>query len=150
MKLNMSVVMVALLMLASGGASIALTRIEISQLQGAVNPATGAALVTMPNTSNKAWATLGSNCSLTGGVFNCTSTGSTLAWQTETPAGTVNGTNATFTLSFTPAANSLDLYWNGVRLSSIQGDYTISGATITIASANIPLSGDTLEAKYQH
>jgi hypothetical protein len=66
----------------------------------------------------------------------------------ETPAGTVNGSNTTFTLANTPVAGSVKLYCQGVRLNAGAGnDYTISGATITMLSA--PLTGEILKADYR-
>jgi hypothetical protein len=68
----------------------------------------------------------------------------------ETPSGTVNGSNATFTLANAPTpATSLHLYLNGVRLR--QGtDYTLSVATITYAAGSIPQTGDTHHADYRY
>lgn len=68
--------------------------------------------------------------------------------RNEVPTGTVNGTNATFTLAATPAANSQRIYKNGVRLKAGSGnDYTISGTTITMATA--PATGTVLLADYE-
>lgn len=68
----------------------------------------------------------------------------------ETPSGTINGTNATFTVAFAPSpASSIQLYLNGLRMD--QGlDYTISGSTITFASASLPQTGDVLLANYRY
>lgn len=65
----------------------------------------------------------------------------------ETPAGSVNGINVTFTLAFTPTANTDSVYLNGVRLrrGALQ-DYTISGAVITMSAA--PQTGDGLLVDY--
>jgi hypothetical protein len=71
--------------------------------------------------------------------------------DSETPSGTINGTNLSFTLANTPAPmSSLKLYKNGVLLA--QGsDYTTSGSTITFVTAGAaPQSGDTLVAAYRH
>jgi hypothetical protein len=69
----------------------------------------------------------------------------------ETPGGTVNGTNLTFTLIATPSpATSLRLYKNGM-LQQQGNDYTLSGATIAFSSTSIaPQTGDTLAASYRH
>jgi len=70
----------------------------------------------------------------------------------ETPSGTVNGSNATFTLANTPttgfgSVNTLSLYLNGVLLEAGSGnDYTLSGSTIT--ALLIPQTGDKLRAYY--
>lgn len=64
----------------------------------------------------------------------------------ETPAGTVNGTNPTFTLTVIPA--SLLLFRNGV-LQDEGVDYTLVSQTITFMSGAIPQVGDILIAYYQ-
>lgn len=68
----------------------------------------------------------------------------------ETPLGPVNGTNATYTLSYAPSpAASLVLFRNGVLMK--QGaDYTLSYATVTFYSAAVPQPGDLLTAYYRH
>ncbi len=67
----------------------------------------------------------------------------------ETPGGTANGTNVTFTLANTPnPSTSLALYRNGLRM--MPGvDYTLSGSTITFAAASTPQTGDILIASYR-
>jgi len=67
------------------------------------------------------------------------------------PSGTINGANLSFTLSTAPnPSTSLKLYKNGLLLSQ-NGDYTISGTTITFGSQAItPQTGDTLMASYRH
>lgn len=66
----------------------------------------------------------------------------------ETPSGTVNGSNTAFSLANTPVAGSVHLYLNGVLQESGAGnDFTISGASITMATA--PLSGEKLRASYR-
>ena len=72
----------------------------------------------------------------------------------EEPAGTLNGTNKVFALSFTPAPASLLLALNGVAQNPGSGspltgaDYSISGPTITYAVA--PKATDTHNAWYTH
>ncbi len=68
----------------------------------------------------------------------------------ETPGGSINGSNAAFTLSYAPnPAKSLELFKNGVLLG--QGsDYALSGSAITFNNAVIPQSGDSLTASYRH
>ncbi len=66
----------------------------------------------------------------------------------EIPSGTINGSNAAFTLANTPVAGSEHVYLNGVLQESGSGnDYTISGAAITYLSA--PLTGDKLRVTYR-
>lgn len=66
----------------------------------------------------------------------------------ETPSGTVDNSNVTFSLANTPTANvAVKLFQDGLIL--IQGtDYTISGATITMTVA--PNFGQTLYANYTY
>lgn len=71
--------------------------------------------------------------------------GGTIAYS-ETPSGTVNGSNVTFTLANTPpAAAGVMVVLNGVV--QYQGiDYTVSGTTITFTSA--PATGSSIFAYY--
>lgn len=74
------------------------------------------------------------------------------SWVYETPSGTMNSSNTTFTLSQTPDLGTLTLVHNGrdlVRVSSgaVAGQYSVSGLTITVGLA--PASGDELPAQYQ-
>lgn len=67
----------------------------------------------------------------------------------ETPSGTLNGVNAAFTLSRTPApSSSLAFYRNGLRLTS-GVDYTLSGAVVTFVTAFAPQANDTLTCSYR-
>jgi hypothetical protein len=65
----------------------------------------------------------------------------------ETPSGTINGTNVTFTLAHSPnPAGSLELFLNGLQQN--RGvDYTLSTNTITFTSA--PVTSSTLLAWYR-
>lgn len=65
----------------------------------------------------------------------------------ETPSGTINGTNTTFTLANTPITGMEEVFLNGV-LQDVGGtnDYTISAATITFTSA--PITGDKIRVNY--
>jgi hypothetical protein len=65
----------------------------------------------------------------------------------ETPAGTINGVNVTFTLAATPVAGTEQIFLNGILQESGAGnDYTISGATITMLAA--PDTNARLKANY--
>ena len=67
----------------------------------------------------------------------------------EVPTGTVNGSNAVFTLAATPSpAGSLELYRNGL-LERQGADYQISGNVVTFFVASVPQSGDLLLASYR-
>lgn len=65
----------------------------------------------------------------------------------ETPTGSVNSANTTFTLANTPLANTEMVFLNGILQEPGAGnDYTISGATITYLTA--PVTGDRLRVSY--
>jgi len=66
----------------------------------------------------------------------------------ETPSGTINGSNTTFTLAHTPTSNtSVLVFLNGVMQTQGAGaDYTISTTTITYNTA--PPTGSVLTAQY--
>lgn len=50
----------------------------------------------------------------------------------EVPSGTVNGSNVTFTLAFTPDdAAGVKVYINGLRTK----DFSVTGSTITFTTA---------------
>lgn len=66
----------------------------------------------------------------------------------ETPSGSINGSNTTFVLANTPISGSEAIYLNGLRQESGSGnDYTISGATITMLTA--PIAGDKIRVDYR-
>ena len=67
----------------------------------------------------------------------------------EVPTGTINGTNAIFTLANIPHAGTERLYLDGVHMRRGSGeDYTISGGTVTFEAGQVPQSGQTLVADY--
>lgn len=67
-----------------------------------------------------------------------------------TPSGTIDGTNAVFTLPQAPnPQDSLDLFLNGLRLTEGIG-YTLSGDTITYEPAYIPQVNDVHICNYRY
>jgi hypothetical protein len=64
----------------------------------------------------------------------------------ETPTGTINGINATFTLANTPIASTVQLVLNGSIITNGTGA-TITGASVVFDSA--PTDGSTLRAFYR-
>ena len=69
----------------------------------------------------------------------------------ETPTGTVNGVNDTFTLANAPSpAGSLELYKNGLLQLAAGTDYTLTTSTIVYAAAAIPQAGDVHRAWYRY
>jgi hypothetical protein len=66
----------------------------------------------------------------------------------EEPVGAINGVNSSFTLAFTPIFGSLHVYLNGILMrAGAANDYTVTGSSITMASA--PTSGSVLLASYR-
>lgn len=97
-------------------------------------------------TSNQG-GTLGST-SITWQQLNITGGGGATFVDKETPTGSINGSNTTFTLSFTPISGSEHVYLNGLLQESGAGnDYTISSGTITMLTA--PISGDKIRVSYR-
>lgn len=74
-------------------------------------------------------------------------TGSSSFASNETPVGTVNGTNTTFTLNATPVSDTLALYRDGQLLKGAGNDYTLTGNSISFTTA--PVTGSVLTAFYQ-
>jgi hypothetical protein len=67
----------------------------------------------------------------------------------DSPAGIVDGSNTSFTLSAVPdPASSLAVYRNGVLQKTGQ-DYTFTSGTIQFVAAAAPQPGDTLLASYR-
>ena len=69
----------------------------------------------------------------------------------ETPSGSINGVNKTFTLANTPSSTALHLILQGTELlngSSNPNGYSLSGLTITTVTA--PPKGAHLRANYRY
>jgi hypothetical protein len=66
----------------------------------------------------------------------------------ETPGGTVDGVNATFTLANAPVGTSLQLYRNGLYQTT-GFDFTLTGSAISFSAGAKPQPGDTLTASYR-
>jgi hypothetical protein len=67
----------------------------------------------------------------------------------EVPGGTVDGSNATFTLANAPSpAASLELFRNGLEQNR-SADYTLTGSTVQFLTGAMPQPGDTLLAWYR-
>lgn len=111
-------------------------------------PASGSAAV--PTFRGVAAADLGSGSAdsttfLAGDLVWRAAGGATTFVFNETPSGTVNGSNVTFTLAATPTAGTVRVHLNGLR-QILTTDYSISTDTITFVTA--PLTGDVLVADY--
>lgn len=73
-------------------------------------------------------------------IINNIASGATTTEWNERLSGTVDGVNSTFTLAYTPVtAQSIMVFLNGILLEPGAGnDFTISGATVTLAEAPLP------------
>ena len=70
--------------------------------------------------------------------------------DSETPTGTLDGTNTSFQLSQLPMpVGSLEFYRNGLVLQAGGVDYTLSGQSITFVASDPPQPGDILQAYYR-
>jgi hypothetical protein len=119
----------------SGGVQYATLPVALNQVSGL-----SAALASI----NNAIATLTSQLGTAG------SSNSNAAFvDAETPAGTFDGANTTFTLSKIPfPASSLAVYRNGV-LQTLGVDYTVSGATVTFLAGSAPKASDLVSTYYR-
>lgn len=67
-------------------------------------------------------------------------------WTQETPSGLINGVNTVYTIAFEPLENeSILLFKNGLQ-QRLGTDFTVSGTTITFASA--PAIASDLSVQY--
>jgi hypothetical protein len=63
----------------------------------------------------------------------------------ETPSGTVNSSNVTFTLANTPVAGTVRVWVSGIK-QKLTTHYSVSGSTITFVTA--PTTGSDIDAEY--
>ena len=66
----------------------------------------------------------------------------------ETPSGTVNGVNDTFTLANSPASGKEEVFLNGLLQDPAGEDYTITTNSIVFVSP--PLTGDRIRVNYMY
>lgn len=131
----------------------AVTSILISQLKGPPSSPTGSLAVVVPGTTTPSWGTPGAGLSLSAAGVLSAATGVALPTSVtgEVPVGAVNGVNTVFTLANPPVAGwPVMVYRNGVRMNIANGDYTLSGSTITFGANQIPQTGDTVNSDYWH
>jgi hypothetical protein len=140
---------------ATTSGSNAVTVAKVNGTSVPVNAAADQVVVTTASQTGS-WASV-PNC--TGALQYATSThtfscGSVLTGtfaDAETPSGTINGSNDTFTLAHTPSpAGSLVLFKNGQEMIAGGADYTLATATITFTAGAIPITGDVLIAFYRY
>jgi hypothetical protein len=67
----------------------------------------------------------------------------------ETPSGTINGSNDTFTLAASPISGKEQIFVNGILQDSGSGnDYVLTGASIVFETASIPATGSKIRVSY--
>jgi hypothetical protein len=82
-------------------------------------------------------------------TFSCATILTGTFSDAETPSGTINGSNVTFTLAHTPnPAADLACYEDGLEQRAAGADYTLATATITYGTA--PPTGTTLICNYRY
>ena len=126
-------------------ASLQLYRNGLQQMSG-IDFTLSGATITFLNTS------VPKSTDIVQAFYRFPGTGQTATFSdAEVPSGTVDGTNLTFTVSAAPdPVLSLKLFKNGMLLRQ-NGDYTLSGTTVTFASTQItPQVGDLIVAYYRH
>ena len=115
-----------------------------------VNSAADQALITTASATG-GWATLPNGVvqySTGTHTFSAATVLSGTFADNETPSGTINGANTTFTLAHTPSpAASLTCFENGVNQRAGGADFTLATATITYGVA--PPTGSTLICSYR-
>jgi hypothetical protein len=99
----------------------------------------------------------GVSLKLVNGVLTASSQGAAApTWVNETLAGTSDGTNAVFTMSFPPAPGSPLIISVGGMLQTQAPqptgptDFSVNGQTVTFATAAVPAAGISPRALYQH
>lgn len=141
---------------ASASSPIQIT--DVSGLQSELNlrplrgPAFAASRAAVLNSNGQLDAAAGNltDCLHVDGTSGpCGAGGAASYSDAETPAGSLDGLNSTFTLSAAPSpAASLSLYRNGLLMLA-GTDYTLTGSTVTFQPASIPQPGDLLQAYYR-
>ena len=123
----------------------AATSIYIGQIKPAATPGANGAVAYTSSTGVVSWLTLTNPINQSAPTVPSFTDG-------EVPTGTVNGTNAVFTLTTAPnPAVSLLLQRNGlVLVQGASGDYTLSGNTVTFNTEATPSTGDSLQASYRN
>lgn len=106
----------------------------------------GFKLYTAPSVEPVSLAEAKLNCRI---ATSYATTLSTWIWN-EVPTGTKNGSNKTFTLTYTPNSSSLFVFLRGQKLKETADfGYTLSSKTVTIgANVDAPAATDNFESMY--
>ena len=125
--------------------------LNIRPLKGAGFNIGRAAVINQSGQIDAASGNLSDCVKVDGSSGPCSGTGLSPSFSdAETPQGTVDGSNTTFTLAFSPApAASLDLRLNGLSLLS-GVDYLLANNLVTFFLSSTPQPGDSLTAYYRY
>ena len=144
----------------TGSAPAAATLINIADVTGLQNALNARALIGTGFTISRSAVidATGAIDGATGNLSDCVhvdgssgpcSTFSTTFIDGETPAGVLDGSNASFVLANLPnPPGSLALFRNGLLLRQ-GGDYTLAGNNITFLAGAVPQPNDVLAASYR-
>lgn len=83
-----------------------------------------------------------------GQQWTLNSSAAAIQFVTETPTGTIDGTNSSFALSRTPAPGSLDVFKGGLY-QTLGFDYTLATNIITFINNSQPIAGEKLICKFR-
>jgi len=83
-------------------------------------------------------------------IISASAATTTIEWN-ETPSGSIDNSNRDFTLSFTPSdPDKLMFFLNGqLQARGTDGDFTLSGSTVTFNKPHLPRTRDVLRATYE-
>jgi hypothetical protein len=138
---------------ATTSTSNAVTVIKVNGTTVGVNSAADQTVVTTASATGS-WATLPNGVvsySTSTHLFSLASVITGTIADNETPTGTIDGMNDTFTLAHAPSpAASLNLFKNGQLMIAGGADFTLTTLTIVYVAGAIPESGAAHRASYRY
>ncbi len=135
--------------LAAAGGSGTVTSVSVATANGFAGTSNGnASSPALTLTTSVTGLLKGNGTAISAATLNTDYVNAASFVTRETPSGTQNGSNATFTLANTPITGTEHVYFNGALQEPGAGnDYTISGATITWLTP-FPVATDKIRVSY--